>query len=448
MSAKEGDFEKKRSPQEKTYYLSKIVEDGGCIHCLNNSCRNRSNHGIEFPEKLTCFVKNPRFIKEVATSIESATSNGTLNFDDIPFNVTTCTFIHTGNCKNCNEGRYRTFDMNGSEIGVCFPSFDETKTKIIIGVHMDIKIIMRGKHYEVSALPILHRENFELGNRRSERIPGACERLQHVSREQVLPHDSMIDENDFSNILNIYENSTKQKRNGNFRSSSEYYGAPISRINSSESTMSAHTSKPMRAYSYAESLDEGMTKERMIPHMTQELSLASMDEFPSLGNTPCPSPLVVIENIPTKKNFADIIKSVGNEEKEKKILSLETSIPSRSITPRSITPRSTTPRFTPISDDKREVTISPLPERSFTPIASDDFENQHIILKTQLEVMKKENSRLIEENQVLKITNTRNMYVIENQLKIGEFLKNRNLLNNTVIEQFFNTHYSDYIVLN
>ena len=134
MNAIGGDIEKKKSPQkkefhEKTYYLSKIVEDGGCIHCLNNSCRNRSNHGIEFPEKLSCFVKNPRFIKEVATSIESATSNGTLNFDDIPFNVTTCTFIHTGNCKNCNEGRYMTFDMNGSEIGVCFPAFDETKTK-------------------------------------------------------------------------------------------------------------------------------------------------------------------------------------------------------------------------------------------------------------------------------------------------------------------------------
>jgi len=406
MSAIGGDFENKKSPQkkdfqEKTYYLSKIVEDGGCIHCLNNSCRNRSNHGIEFPEKLTCFVKNPTFIPEVASAIQ----NEKLNFDDIPFNVTTCTYIHTGNCKNCNEGRYKTFDMNGSEIGVCFPDFDETKTKIIVGVHMDIKIIMRGKHYAVSALPILKKT--KVIKQKKELVSSAIIRQESENDASSLNETNEQNENvedtfDFSSVLNIYEKS-KQKRH-------EEYGNRISRINSSESIVS---------------------------YVTQELSLASMDEFPSLGNTPCQSPLVVLENSPTKKNFADIIKSAKNEEKERKILSLDTSIHSRS----------TTPRFTPISDDKRETTVSPLPERVFTPIASDDAESQNIILKQRLEVLRKENAKLKEENQVLEMTNKRNMYVIENELKIGEFLKNRNLLNNTVIEQFFNTHYADYIVL-
>lgn len=419
MSAIGGDFENKKSPQkkefqEKTYYLSKIVENGGCIHCLNNSCRNRSNHGIEFPEKLTCFVKNPRFIKEVATSIESASSNGILNFDDIPFNVTTCTFIHTGNCKNCNEGRYKTFDMNGGEIGVCFPAFDETKTKIIVGVHMDIKIIMRGKHYEVSALPILKKTRKEQEQREQKQQKEEKEVKQELKQQKRDAEESAEsfdtksenaeDTFDFSNVLKIYENS-KQKKHGNFQ-----YGLPITRNSSSESIVS---------------------------YMTQELSLASMDEFPSLGNTPCPSPLVVLENSPTKKNFADIIKYTGNEQKERKMLSLETNFSSRN----------TTPRFTPISDDKREITVSPLPERVFTPISCDDAESQNIILKQRLEVLRKENSKLKEEIQVLEMTNKRNIYVIENELKIGEFLKNRNLLNNTVIEQFFNTHYADYIVI-
>lgn len=412
MSSKEGDFENKRSPQEKTYYLSKIVTDGGCIHCLNKSCRNKNIHGIEFPEKLSCFVKNPRFITEVATTIENASSNGTLNFNDIPFNITTCTFIHTGNCKNCNEGRYKTFDMNGSEIGVCFPAFDETKTKIIVGIHMDIKIIMRGRHYAVSALPIL--EKTKIIRKEKESVPSPC----FLSEDMMAPcdpHEKSEDSFDFSSVLNIYENSKQKKRNNKY----DYYNA----------------------------MSDGSQELTKDSRVTHDLSLTSIYEFPSLTNTPCSSPLVVLENSPTKKNFADIIKSSGcglPEEKENKVLSAG----ERVVTPISLRISSTRLNEMKDYDNRQEFNRSPDSDRSFTPITADGFEGQNIILKQRLEVLRKENAKLQEENKVLEMTNNRNLYVIENKLKIDEFLKNRNLLNNSVIEQFFNTHYGDYLVIN
>jgi hypothetical protein len=467
MSSEDGDFGNKMSPQkeshyknegfqEKTYYLSKIVEDGGCIHCLNNSCRNRNVHGIEFPEKLSCFVKNPRFITEVSTAIE----NASLNFDNIPFNITTCTFIHTGNCKNCNEGRYKTFDMNGKIIGVCFPAFDETKTKIIVGIHMDIKIIMRGKHYAVSALPILEssvrnhaqaqdlfRTSFQQPLVKKTKVIKQKKESTNSSFYLPVP-DSLeqteeaivgaVEDNfDFSSVLNIYENS-KQKRYGNIHSSNKYCGEDISRKNSYEGALSGKNQELAK----------------------QELSLENIDEFPSLGNTPCSSPSSIgvfhklpqssvssSENTPLKKNFADIIKS-SNE--EKKIVSLTNVVVplERVVTPMLL--RASSPKLNEMKDkeeDMQEFNRSPDSERSFTPITADGFEGQNIILKQRLEVLRKENAKLKEDNKVLEITNTRNMYVIENQLKIGEFLKNRNLLNNNVIEQFFNTHYGDYLVL-
>jgi len=396
MSAFEEDVQKtqffpKRQFEEKTFYLSKLIKDGGCIHCINKTCRsNNPDHGIYFPEKLCCFVKNPSYIKEVGKALQDAS----LDFDGNSYNITTCIFIHNGKCKNCDEGRLKYFDLNGENISVCYPQLsDKTKTKITIGVHMDIKLIMKGKHYDVSALPIEKNDNIVKNNNIEK-------------KEKNDEEESEFEGENFSNVLNIYYGNNKPSEN-------------IYRNQSFDSVK------------------------------TQDFSV---DDFPSLGNTPCPSPMQSNEKLPQKKNFADIIrvhtpKNIEEDNLNKLYLDTVNESKNRLMTP--------SPRFLEMSNGERKA-YSPT---TFIPISNenedivydkksfDKLQDENTLLKKRLESLKKENFDLYEENQKLDLTIKRNLYVIENELKIGEFLKNKNLLNNVVLEQFYDTHYSSYIVL-
>ena len=146
----------KKSLKEDTFLLSELIKiNGCCTWCMIKKCKNLEEHGADFPMKMSDFVLKPNYIKEILEIIK----NNDLGFKDITLYYTTCIHgINNGRCKNCIEGRFKYVDFKGIPIRFCFPPF-ENKTKMTIGIHdFDIKLILRGKQYEVSAFPIKYEE--------------------------------------------------------------------------------------------------------------------------------------------------------------------------------------------------------------------------------------------------------------------------------------------------
>jgi hypothetical protein len=143
---------KKQSPKVctelETDLVKLLVEDGSCIRCINRSCKNNKPHGEKFPDKISHFVQNPLHINGLAKLIQDAN----LDFNGKQPFFTICNYI-MGNCKNCEEGRIKCVDFNDQYISLCHPPLDNDKDKITVGMHMNIKLIIKGKKYEVSPLP-------------------------------------------------------------------------------------------------------------------------------------------------------------------------------------------------------------------------------------------------------------------------------------------------------
>ena len=136
---------------EDVYYLSQLIHNGACTKCLANNCNYTESHGIPFPEKIKVFVRNPLFIPEIKEEIEKAK----LDFGDLKPIYTTCNFTHIEkNCNNCRDGRIKIIKFKDSEILLCHSSLEAAINKITVGIHFDIKLVMKGKNYTVSAIPV------------------------------------------------------------------------------------------------------------------------------------------------------------------------------------------------------------------------------------------------------------------------------------------------------
>ena len=141
--------EYKKKNSEETFYLSEILLNGGCMRCINDRCDFSREHGSFFPDKLCTFVKNPTYIEEIKKSIDSAK----LNFDNKKAYFSVCNYVNS-NCRNCEEGRITYIKVNNKDVALCYPIFNKNKQKITIGVHIDIKLILKGNRYIVSSIPI------------------------------------------------------------------------------------------------------------------------------------------------------------------------------------------------------------------------------------------------------------------------------------------------------
>ena len=149
---------KKHNPKvftEEIYILSDLLckniengKDSACIRCINRSCKNTKPHGEAFPDKISHFVQNPLHINGLNQYVQ----NANLDFNGKQPFYTICNYL-MGKCKNCEEGRIKYIDFENDKLGVCYPSLDRDNIKITVGMHIDIKLILKGKKYEVSALP-------------------------------------------------------------------------------------------------------------------------------------------------------------------------------------------------------------------------------------------------------------------------------------------------------
>ena len=139
----------KKKVEEVTYLLSELLSNGACMRCMNKSCKITEQHGIFYPDKISTFILNPSYINGVQKCID----NENLDFNGKKPFYTTCNYTF-GKCRNCEEGRLKYITINEQQVAICFPVVDSVRFKITIGLHIDIKLVMKGKHFDASFLPI------------------------------------------------------------------------------------------------------------------------------------------------------------------------------------------------------------------------------------------------------------------------------------------------------
>lgn len=148
---------KKEKISEEIYFLSDILYDGGCLRCINKTCKIQTNHGINFPEIMCRFVEKPISINGMDKVFLAAN----LDFNGKKPKYTICNYIN-GRCKNCEEERIKYVDYNGKKILLCYPSLENVKYQLTVGIHADIKLVLKGPKYDASLIPSVIQQNDEV----------------------------------------------------------------------------------------------------------------------------------------------------------------------------------------------------------------------------------------------------------------------------------------------
>ena len=154
MSAKWSEVPtKRREPKsqlkEETFYLLENLNNGACMRCMNRSCKISERHGLPYPDKICTFIQNPTYINGMEKSIKDSK----LDFNGkIPF-FTTCNYVN-GRCRNCEEGRIKYISFNKEKVAVCYPILEGIRHKVTVGMHIDIRMVMRGSKYEITLFPL------------------------------------------------------------------------------------------------------------------------------------------------------------------------------------------------------------------------------------------------------------------------------------------------------
>ena len=144
----------------KHYQLSELVnKDKCCIRCMSDNCNIEYEHGNVFPKQITYFLKNPLRINTIKKSIEESK----LNFDNFMPRYNLCYFIYShGNCRNCNEGRFKYIDVDGYKIKLCYADLKNIKSKVPVGFHIDIKFSITNNKININEVLPYEINNQEL----------------------------------------------------------------------------------------------------------------------------------------------------------------------------------------------------------------------------------------------------------------------------------------------
>lgn len=134
------------STKEQTYFLSKLLNQGGCLSCLNKRCLIKEQHGIPFPDKFCNYIKYPTNVSDIKNSIEKEN----IDLEGKTPIYTICNYINKV-CKNCEEGRYKRIKLNNKNFVICFNVIKNDR--ITFGIHIDLKLVLKGTQFDVIALP-------------------------------------------------------------------------------------------------------------------------------------------------------------------------------------------------------------------------------------------------------------------------------------------------------
>ncbi len=151
--------------REGTFFLSTLIEDFVCIHCMQGKCREGSkNHSaIYYPDGYTSYIKNPLLIQDLDDILKkNPITDEKFKGYSIQFSV--CMRNHCAKRCKMNHGKLHFKDENGKEgeLYYCYPDLNILhRRKVVLGLHIDIKYIESiGKQPDIQWMP-LHNE-FEL----------------------------------------------------------------------------------------------------------------------------------------------------------------------------------------------------------------------------------------------------------------------------------------------
>ena len=134
---------------ETEYSLFDLLNKHACIRCMNKTCNINNSHGEKFPNALADCVKYPTRIEKISKAIQDAK----LDFSGKTPNYTTCNYVN-GNCRNCQSGRVKYILLDRQKVRLCYPDLTNVKDKVTVGVHIDIKVILKGNKCEAFAIPL------------------------------------------------------------------------------------------------------------------------------------------------------------------------------------------------------------------------------------------------------------------------------------------------------
>jgi hypothetical protein len=207
----------KNNVHEEIYLLSDIIYNGGCIRCMNKTCKIEEQHGIFFPDILGKYVLNPNYIKGVQIALE----NTKLEFEGKKKYYTICNyFMHS--CNNCKDGRTKSFIFNDKKFTLCFPVLNKSKNKVIIGIHADIELKKKDNEYEINLIP------FEMNDKYKTKL-NIHENNNITINEynKIWPSLSNDDESPKSTIIKLnFNNIIKKYNNESLSGSSSFSSLP------------------------------------------------------------------------------------------------------------------------------------------------------------------------------------------------------------------------------
>ena len=207
--------EKKKNHNEnihkEIFFLSNLLYEGACIRCMNKSCKINQDHGIPYPEKMGVFVQNPSYI----LGMDKIFNQANIYFNGKKPSYTICNYIN-GNCRNCQEGRIKYIKYNDENIALCYPILENIPNKVKIGVHADIKLVMKGKDFDSSIIPveiIFEEDNFDFDKYNNKEVidewPILIEYKKNNFQDESKTKKKF--ENSFINALKLNSNDDKIK---------------------------------------------------------------------------------------------------------------------------------------------------------------------------------------------------------------------------------------------
>ena len=371
------------STKEQTFFLSKLLNQGGCLSCLNKRCLRKEQHGIPFPDKFCNYIKYPTNVSDIKTSIEKEN----IDLEGKTPVYTICNYINKV-CKNCEEGRYKRIKLNNKNFVICFSL---TKNdKITFGIHIDLKLVLKGTQFDVIAMP------YDMKIKKTEiSIKEAMDLLleKEKSFKEILPEDNDIKlKSKSSEHIVIEESNELKKKDINLDTSS--FSQENSVITEKNQKLNVDSSQCLN--------------EADFPELSPSSIITNDENFPALS--PNSKPINVIS--PKTIDYSQINKSLKNDIIEKENLEKERN-----------------EYFEKIKAEREAKNKTPKIE---------SFLNKKII---ELEL------KIAQLEDEIKKNNFKYQTYIKDKDIYDEIFLNKKKINTFVYETFYSTNYDDYVIL-
>jgi len=378
------------SAKEQTYFLSKLLNQGGCLSCLNKRCLIKEQHGIPFPDKFCNYIKYPTNISDIKNSIEKEN----IDLEGKTPIYTICNYINKV-CKNCEEGRYKRIKLNNKNFVICFSL---TKTdKITFGVHIDLKLVLKGTQFDIIAMP------YDMKIKKAEiSIKEAMNLLLDKEKSFVKP---TVQIEIFSEENESKENKDNKDKNLQIQTDSLVFSEENrnSDINVDKSVQ-IHSENNMLIVT-----SKNTDKKIDIALFPEENSIITNEEdFPVLS--PSSKQIKVIS--PKTIDYSQINKSLKNDIIEKEIL-----------------------------EKKKNEYLEKIKEEKESKNKVSKIESylNKKIIELELKIVQLENE--------IKKNNLKYQTYIKSKDIYDEIFFNKNKINTTVYDTFYSTNYEEYIIL-